>query len=91
MLFSGSWLCYDNRRIISTDSDLNKLSPYAQFTTQIGRNVELQILMAFLQDDFPLLCRMITGNGGSSKTRLALMLCELANVWQAGFVTHAEL
>ncbi|MDD2775666.1 MAG: tetratricopeptide repeat protein [Gallionella sp.] len=81
--------CYHSRR--KRNSELDKLSPYSRYSPLLGRAAELASLQAFLQDERPLLCRVLIGGGGSGKTRLALELCEQASGWQAGFVTHKEL
>jgi tetratricopeptide (TPR) repeat protein len=81
--------CYHSRR--KRNNELDKLSPYSCYSPLLGRAAELASLQAFLQDERPLLCRVLIGGGGSGKTRLALELCEQASGWQAGFVTHKEL
>jgi len=50
-------------------------------------------LETFLHGDHPILVRVLTGGGGSGKTRLAVELCEKAvsDDWNAGFVTRQEL
>jgi hypothetical protein len=79
--------------LVDIDNDLGRLSPYTLFTPLIGREQEISSLNEFLEDDRSLLVRVITGDGGTGKTRLALELCEQANSrgWDAGFASRSEL
>ena len=77
-----------------TPSPLERLSPYSRSSTLRGREDELNALDQFIQTtDRPVSVRVLTGAGGSGKTRLALELCErwTAQGWQAGFATSREL
>ncbi|REE17126.1 anaphase-promoting complex subunit 5 [Paraburkholderia sp. BL27I4N3] len=73
--------------------DLDRLSPYARSTPLLGRETELASLHTFLREPRDLLARVLVGDGGCGKTRLALELCEQASTtgWNAGFVTRTEL
>ena len=59
----------------------------------IGREAQLADLQAFLDRPGPVRVRVITGGGGSGKTRLALELCEqrAAAGWDAGFATSSKM
>lgn len=74
-------------------SELLQLSPYTLSTTLVGRDAELADLDRFLRSDAPISVRVLTGDGGSGKTRLALHLCEqMADQgWLAGFATSDAL
>src|SRR4026207_1518621 len=67
--------------------DLDRLSPYTRSTPLLGREAELASLHAFLHQPRGLSVRVLTGGGGSGKTRLALELTEQAAElgWSAGF------
>lgn len=74
--------------------DLDRLSPYSRATELRGREGELASLQAFMSNPRPIQARVLTGGGGSGKTRLALELCEQVTadgVWDAGFVANDEL
>ncbi len=73
--------------------DLDRLSPYTRSAPLFGRDTELAGLHAFLREPRALSVRVLTGGGGSGKTRLALELTEQATElgWSAGFVTRHEL
>ena len=70
-------------------SELQQLSPYTLSTTLVGRDAELADLDRFLHSDESIAVRVLTGDGGSGKTRLALHLCEqmAGQGWWAGFAT----
>ncbi|MEO5794873.1 MAG: tetratricopeptide repeat protein, partial [Rhodoferax sp.] len=74
------------------DNPLNQLTPYSRSTPLLGRDDELAQLQAFLDAPQPIRVRVLTGSGGSGKTRLALDLCDrLAQEgWDTGFVTGDE-
>jgi tetratricopeptide (TPR) repeat protein len=59
----------------------------------IGREDTLDRLGAWAGGDAPISVRVIVGDGGSGKTRLAMELCDrLADTgWDAGFITASEL
>ncbi|WP_297228877.1 ATP-binding protein [uncultured Desulfovibrio sp.] len=72
---------------------LSMFYPGSRSTTFIGRERERKMLDAFLDAEAPLSFLVLTGDGGSGKTRLALELClarrELG--WEAGFISSREL
>lgn len=56
-----------------------------------ARQPDLDSLNAWLNDEVnPIALRLITGNGGAGKTRLALELCKLnkASNWHTGFIKN---
>jgi tetratricopeptide (TPR) repeat protein len=60
----------------------------------VGRESEIADLEKFLEVDplHPIRVRVMTGGGGSGKTRLALELCDRIKAnWNAGFVTSTAL
>lgn len=73
--------------------EIQRLSPYSLSTRLVGRDQDLADLARFLDDQRPILIRVLTGRGGSGKTRLALELCErFSNKgWNAGFATRSEV
>lgn len=74
--------------------DLQRLSPYARSTKLRGREAEWAGLQSFLSDAQPIRARVLTGGGGSGKTRLALELCEVMAAdgrWDSGFIAGSEL
>jgi tetratricopeptide (TPR) repeat protein len=73
--------------------ELDLLSPYTMSTPLVGRDAEMTSLRAFLDDDQAIQVRVLTGGGGSGKTRLALELCNAVSDqgWAAGFVGRKEL
>jgi hypothetical protein len=74
-------------------SDLQLLVPYNRTLPLIGRETELQELWDFLHRQQKIAVRVLTGEGGAGKTRLALTLCDEASEkgWDAGFLTSDEL
>jgi tetratricopeptide (TPR) repeat protein len=82
---------YFGRRQIR--QELDRLSPYTRSVRLMGRAEEMASLETFLRDNHPILVRVLTGSGGSGKTRVAVELCEKAasEGWNAGFVTRKEL
>lgn len=72
---------------------LSKFYPGSQSTTFIGREREWKMLDAFLDAEAPLSFLVLTGDGGSGKTRLALELCLARRKlgWEAGFISSREL
>ncbi len=74
-------------------SELLQLSPYTLSTTLVGRDAELADLDRFLHGTESISVRVLTGDGGSGKTRLALHLCEqMADQgWLTGFATSDAL
>ena len=74
-------------------SELLQLSPYTLSTTLVGRDAELADLDRFLHSTESISVRVLTGDGGSGKTRLALHLCEqMADQgWLTGFATSDAL
>lgn len=78
----------------STPRPLDRLLPYSRSSTLRGREDALCALDQFIRSsDRPLSIRVMTGTGGSGKTRLALELCELWTTrgWEAGFATSGKL
>ena len=73
--------------------DFDRLSPYSRSVPLVGREAQLASLQAFLDQPNTVLARVVTGSGGSGKTRLALELCEqcASAGWDAGFATGREM
>jgi hypothetical protein len=59
----------------------------------VGREVEMADLRCWMTSGRPISIRVLTGQAGSGKARLALELCDaaIAEHWDAGFVTDREL
>jgi hypothetical protein len=76
---------------IASEADL--LSPYGMTIPMVGREVEMADLRCWMTSGRPISIRVLTGQAGSGKTRLALELCDaaIAEHWDAGFVTDREL
>jgi hypothetical protein len=77
-------------------SELDLLIPYQRTTEFVGRGKELESLRAWLESEAAISVRVVTGHGGSGKTRLAVELLEwLAGAepqqWNCGFLTPAEM
>ena len=73
---------------------LRLLLPTARAIPLVGRDEEMASLLQFVKDDSPrdIRARVLTGGGGSGKTRLALELCHrIKATWNAGFVTTQAL
>ncbi len=56
-----------------------------------GRETEMEFLDRFLKSPSPFAWCLITGSGGSGKSRLALELCMNIVDWHAGFVNKSML
>ena len=84
---------YFNRRRLDPNRELDLLSPYSRSVPLFGREREQRELWDYLQSDKTVAVRILVGEGGSGKTRLALELCEQAaeRGWVAGFATSTEL
>ena len=69
-------------------SELQQLVPYNRCTTLIGRTLEMEDLRRFAKSPEPISIRVLTGSGGTGKTRLALDFCDelAAHGWDSGFV-----
>lgn len=70
-------------------STLQRFSPRNPRVPFLGRQRELAALDTFLTESSkPFVWRLITGSGGTGKTRLALEICRQANRWgwQTGFL-----
>ena len=84
---------------IETDSVTGKpresdvIRPFTRSIDIVGRETELEDLRAWLQKETTISVRVLTGNAGYGKTRLALELIEevAPQGWHAGFLTRAEL
>jgi tetratricopeptide (TPR) repeat protein len=76
-----------------TKSEADLLSPYAMAIPMMGREVQMAEFRRWLTTSQPIAIRVLVGQAGSGKTRLALELCEamIADNWDAGFVTDREL
>ena len=76
-------------------NELSILQPTSRAIPLVGREAELKNLMRFASLEAPpnIRVRVLIGQGGSGKTRLALELCDglSAGGWNAGFVTHQNL
>ena len=73
--------------------EFDLLKPYARALSIVGRETEQAALRDWLTSTEKLSVRVLTGQGGSGKTRLALDLCDglLEKEWQAGFVDGDDL
>lgn len=73
--------------------NLYSFYPRARSTTFIGREAALDTLTAFLDSSLPISFMVLTGEGGSGKTRMALELCHSRweQGWAAGFTTTRSL
>ena len=84
-----------DRFIANAKNELRILQPTSRAISLVGREAELKNLMRFASLEAPpnIRVRVLIGQGGSGKTRLALELCDglSAGVWNAGFVTHQNL
>jgi tetratricopeptide (TPR) repeat protein len=81
---------FPHLRDSKTDADL--LSPYSRSIELVGREQEMADLHGWLQSDKRISVRVLIGQAGAGKTRLALDLCEcLEEPWDAGFVRDREL
>ncbi len=80
-----------SRAQIRREFDL--LKPYARALDMVGREDERRSLRDWLTSEEKLSVRVLTGQGGSGKTRLALDLCDHlpSEDWQAGFVDGDDL
>ena len=69
------------------------IRPFTRSIGIVGRERELDDLRAWLHKETPISVRVLTGNAGYGKTRLALELIEgvVPQGWRAGFLTRAEL
>ena len=72
---------------------LSSFFPRARSTTFIGRQAALDTLTAFLDSSLPVSFMVLTGEGGSGKTRMAVELCHSRRDkgWDAGFTTTLSL
>jgi len=60
-------------------------------TTLVGRDTEQAQLEKFLHSESTFSWLLMTGDGGSGKSRLALELCrQVGNEWQAGFLQRTK-
>ncbi|MEZ5931284.1 MAG: hypothetical protein R3F54_04935 [Alphaproteobacteria bacterium] len=73
--------------------DFDLLKPYTRSIELIGRETEQRSLRDWLETGETLIVRVMTGQGGSGKTRLALDLCDHlpSEDWQAGFADGDDL
>ena len=73
--------------------EIDVIRPFTRSIDIVGREMELDDLRAWLHKGTPISVRVLTGNAGYGKTRLALELIEevAPQGWHAGFLTRAEL
>ena len=73
--------------------EIDVIRPFTRSIDMVGREMELDDLRAWLHKETPISVRVLTGNVGHGKTRLALELIEevVSQGWHAGFLTRAEL
>ena len=73
--------------------EIDVIRPFTRSIDMVGRETEMDDLRAWLFAERPISVRVITGNAGYGKTRLALELIEemAPQGWYAGFLTRAEL
>ena len=69
------------------------IRPFARAIELVGREAELAGLRCWLKSEPPVSVRVLTGEAGLGKTRLALELAEEAAEcgWRAGFLTRQNL
>jgi tetratricopeptide (TPR) repeat protein len=77
-------------------TELDLLIPYQRITDFVGRQREFAELQAWLSSDPSVAVRVVTGPGGSGKTRLATELIEYLaetqpDCWNCGFLTREEM
>jgi len=86
---------FEQRRASAAEQPhhMGMLSAYARSIPLIGRVEELASLHAWLDAPHKISVRVMTGDGGRGKTRLALAFCAEATKrgWHAGFVPDDEL
>ncbi|PLX93417.1 MAG: hypothetical protein C0620_07655 [Desulfuromonas sp.] len=76
------------------DKPSTLLMPDSRFIKQlVGRDREQTELQGFAMSEAPFLYGVISGEGGSGKTRLALSLCDAMQEegWTSGFLTSDDL
>ena len=73
--------------------EIDVIRPFTRSIDMVGRETEMADLRAWLFAEPPISVRVLTGNAGYGKTRLALELIEemAPQGWYAGFLTRAEL
>ena len=73
--------------------EIDVIRPFTRSIDMVGRETELDDLRAWLHKETPISVRVLTGNAGYGKTRLALELIEevVFQGWHAGFLTREEL
>ena len=73
--------------------EIDVIRPFTRSIDMVGRETELDELRAWLRKETPISVRVLTGNAGYGKTRLALELIEgmVSQGWHAGFLTRTEL
>lgn len=93
VLTGHAYLTLERRPPPPKPQGVQLLDPTTRGTPLRGRDAELADLRQFVTSDGTVLVRVLIGQGGSGKTRLALHLCDELSVqdWQAGFVSHIEL
>jgi tetratricopeptide (TPR) repeat protein len=74
-------------------SDAARLDAFARAVPLVGRHAERAQLDAFLDASDTIAARVLTGEAGSGKTRLALETCIAARArgWDAGFASAREV
>jgi tetratricopeptide (TPR) repeat protein len=72
----------------ATDPAIAWLTFSSRATCLVGRDAELDRLLAFLGTAQNFCWWLVTGVGGSGKSRLALELCRSAAEWHAGFLNR---
>jgi len=73
--------------------DGSALSAYARSIPFLGRHEYLEDLRRWLDSSHSISARVLVGDGGRGKTRMALAICEeiAAKGWHAGFLGDEEL
>ena len=73
--------------------EIDVIRPFTRAIELVGRDDELDALWAWLRSDSPVSVRVLTGDAGLGKTRLALELVDRAGEegWSAGFLEPREL
>lgn len=95
---AGTNLVLERRSHRKTEirSELDLLIPYQRTTAFVGREADLEGLRAWVLSDPRISVRVVTGDGGSGKTRLAIELLDWLTAtdpawWDCGFLTRQEI
>jgi hypothetical protein len=76
---------------VKTASPASMLAPYNRESRFIGRDAELKSIQTWLDGEAPISVRIVVGQGGIGKTRLAIEAAVQSTSWISGFLTGREL